>query len=55
VLVQRLRDLEAQGVLESLEADTARKPPEILQRAISPALSLEPVDLTALPVFEEYR
>lgn len=55
VLVQRLRDQEAQGVLECLEADTARKPPEAMQPAFSEAFSLEPVDLAALPVFEEYR
>jgi len=55
VLVQRLRDQEARGVLECLEADTARKPPEAMQRAVSEAFSLEPVDLATLPVFEEYR
>jgi putative transposase len=55
VLAQRLRDQEAQGVLECLEADTARKPPEAIQPAFLEAFSLEPVDLAALPVFEEYR
>jgi hypothetical protein len=55
VLAQRLRDQEARGVLECLEADTARKPPEATQPAFSEAFSLEPVDLATLPVFEEYR
>jgi putative transposase len=55
VLVQRLRDQEAQGVLECLEADTPGKPPEALQKAVSVAFLLEPVDLSALPVFGEYR
>ena len=55
VLVQRLRDQEAQGVLECLEANTTRKPPEAMQPVFSEVFSLEPVDLAALPVFEEYR
>jgi putative transposase len=55
VLVQRLRDQEARAVLESLEADTPRKLPEAVEIAASVACSLEPVDLSALPVFEEYR
>jgi putative transposase len=55
VLVQRLRDQEAKGVLECLEADTPSKPPETMQKAASLAFSWEPVDLAALPVFEEYR
>ena len=55
VLAQRLRDQEAKGVLESLEADTARQPAETVQQVASQEWSWEPVDLAALPVFEEYR
>jgi len=55
VLVQRLRDQEAQGVLSCLEASTPGKPPAVMQPAFSEAFSLEPVDLATLPVFEEYR
>jgi putative transposase len=55
VLMQRLRDQEAQGVLESMGgggapcplAPDASVPPE--------EGSWEPVDLTKLPVYEEYR
>lgn len=55
VLVQRLRDQEARGVLECIAAGVEGRPPESPTLTQAPAFSAESVDLTTLPVFEEYR
>lgn len=55
VLMQHLRDQEARGVLESIAAGVEGRPPDTPTPAQAPAFSGEPVDLSTLPVYQEYR
>ena len=55
VLVQRLRDQEARGVLERIGAGGEAISPDTRAATPPEELAWEPVDLATLPVYEEYR
>jgi putative transposase len=55
VLLQRLRDQEARGVLECIGAGEESHSPESRTSMPPETVSWEPVDLSRLPVYEEYR
>jgi putative transposase len=55
VLVQRLRDQEAQGVLACIAAGVESKPLDTPTPVQAPVFSAEPVDLSTLPVYQGYR
>lgn len=55
VLVQRLRDQEARGVLECMGVGGEASAPDTHASTAPERGSWEPVDLARLPVYEEYR
>ena len=55
VLVQRLRDQEARGVLECIGAGGEASSPDTRASTPPEVLAWEPVDLAMLPAYEEYR
>jgi putative transposase len=55
ILVQRLRDQEAHGVLACIATGGEGRSPDTSTPAQAPAFSAEPVDLSTLPVYKEYR
>jgi putative transposase len=55
LLVQRLRDQEARGVLERINADGEASSPDTRTSTPPEVLAWAPVDLAQVPVYEEYR
>jgi putative transposase len=55
VLVQRLHDQEARGVLACISAGGEARAPDTHAATAPASESWEPVDLARLPVYEEYR
>jgi hypothetical protein len=55
LLVQRLRDQEARGVLERINAEGEASAPDTRASTPPEVVAWEPVDLAQVPVYEEYR